>query len=107
MAKEGGSLVHVGVNGREGQAAAAAAGFGSSSSVDRFDESDRTSFSAMGDEFGLGDEKLDQAITKRKRRKNKPRMMILMLMGDWFLDLIVLEAFGFSSEGERERVGEG
>jgi hypothetical protein len=32
-------------------------------------------------------------------------MMILMLMGDWFLDLMVLDqAFGFSSEGER--VGE-
>ena len=54
MAKEGGILVHVGVNGREGQAVAD--GFGSSSSVDRFDESDRPSFSAMGGEFGLGDE---------------------------------------------------
>jgi len=54
LAKEGGILVHVCVNGREGQAAVD--GFGSSSSVDRFDTSDRSSFSALGDEFGLGDE---------------------------------------------------
>ena len=92
MATEGGVLVHAGVDGREGQAAAD--GFCFSSSMERFDESDRSSLSAMKDE------ELDQAITERRRRKNKPRIMILVLMGDWFLDLMILDALGFSLEGQ-------
>lgn len=72
--------MHVGVDGREGQAAAA--------------ESDRSSFSAMKDE------ELDQAITERRRRQNKPRITILVLTGDWFLDLMILDALGFSLEGQ-------
>jgi hypothetical protein len=58
----------------------------------------------LGDGFDLGDEKLDQATSTRKRRKNKLRVMILMLMGDWFLlDLMVLDVSGFSLDRERER----
>jgi hypothetical protein len=73
--------------------------------VDRLDDGFvRSSFSALGDGFDLGDEKLDQATSTRKRRKNKLRVMILMLMGDWFLlGLMVLDVSGFSLDRERER----
>ena len=43
------------------------------------------------EELGLGDEKLDQATSRRKRRKKKLMAMISMLMVDLFLlGLIVL-----------------
>ena len=33
---------------------------------------------------------------------NKPRTVTLVLMGDWFLDFMILDALGFSLEGVRE-----